>query len=116
MKKKLFFIIPYCIPYLTIIYSIHFYYEAYLNTIIFTFILPSILYIMLGYMCGKRNLIDICIAGTLIQEIFVCLSAAHILPFLEKIYSGTLIAFAPFSFIFVIITQIIGYWGGKPSK
>lgn len=60
------------------------------------------LLLMLGYMCGKRNLISVCIIGILIQEMFVCLSDVYILPSLEHIYSGTLIAFAQFAFILLL--------------
>ena len=115
MKKIL---IAYCIPYLVVVYLITYYfdyvvkqYPIFLPPIVLILILAMI-YIGLGAMCGKRGLSKICILGTVIQLVVSKISFDFILPAFQ-INTGEINAWFIIIAGFVIICQLIGYWGMK---
>ena len=115
MKKIL---IAYCMPYLVVVYLITYYfdyvvkqYPVFLPPIILILIL-ALIYIGLGCMCGKRGLSNICILGTGIQLVIIKISFEFILP-VFCINTNEINAWFTIITGFLIICQLIGYWGMK---
>jgi len=115
MKKIL---IAYCIPYLVVVYLITYYfdyvakqYPAFLPAIVLILLLIPI-YIGLGCVCGKKGSSKICILGTVLQIVIckVCLSI--VLPAFH-INTGEINAWFSIIAGFIVVCQLIGYWGMK---
>ena len=111
-------LIAYCIPYLVFIYLLTYYfdyvvqkYPVFLPPIVLILIL-SLIYIGLGCVCGKSGLSKICILGTVIQLVVSKISFDFILPAFQ-IITGEINAWFIIIAVFVIICQLIGYWGMK---
>ena len=115
MKKIL---IAYCMPYLVVVYLITYYfdyvvqqYPVFLPPIVLILIL-ALIYIGLGCMCGKQSLSKICVIGTVLQLLISNICFEFILP-IFYINTGEINAWFTIIAGFVVVCQLIGYWGMK---
>lgn len=115
MKKIL---IAYCIPYLVVVYLITYYfdyvvkqYPVFLPPIVLILIL-ALIYIGLGCVCGQKGLSKICIFGTAIQLTISKVCISYLIPTFN-IKTGGIEAWFPIIVGFIIVCQLIGYWGMK---
>lgn len=117
-KKYQYFIVLYLIPYIIGDYLICYYfdyiakqYPPYLPPIVLVFIMFPI-YIGLGYICGLKNQSNLCMIGT-IFHLCICKICIHfLLPFMG-VKNGVAEVWFPIWAAFIIICQLIGYWGAK---
>ena len=117
-RENQYIIILYLIPYIIGDYIITYYfdyiakqYPHFFPPAFFILIMFPI-YIGLGYICGLKKQSNLCIIGTILHLCICKICICFLLP-LINIKNGVAEVWFPIWTIFIIICQLIGYWGAK---
>ena len=118
LNKKISIYLLYLFPYIIGVHVLAYYFDSVVGEYP-TFLPPIVLilllfpiYIGLGYMTGKSKRSVTAIVGTVLH---VCIyrGCIYLLP-LIGIRGGTAKVYFPIGVWFIIICQLIGYWGARP--
>lgn len=118
VQKKLWYLFFYALPYIAGLFCLTEYLDAAFPSgypVVFLFILLFVIYIGLGYLCGRQRLSHLCIGGTVLQCVVLYITIQSLLPLLYGSNVIELQIWFPFLVLFILLCQLIGYFGARQS-
>lgn len=117
-QKKVLYLLFYALPYIAGLFCLTEYLDATFPNgypAVFLFVLLFVVYIGLGYLCGRERFSRLCIGGTLLQCAMLYITIDTILPLFYGADVAELQTWFPFLILFILLCQLIGYFGARKS-